>query len=83
VKSDFAWWDTRINHSSYEQNASEEFKQAWRENAVMNFNGVLYLLANRDPDLLKPPGIYYIEARMKMSEGEKKAGRYIFYAEPR
>jgi len=83
TRSDFAWWDTRINHSSWEENASEEFKKAWRENDVMNFNGVLYILANRNADLLQPPGVYYVEARFKMRDGEKKAGRYVFYAEPR
>lgn len=82
-KSDFTWWDTKINHSAWEKNASEEFKTAWRESHIMNFNGVLYILANRDADLLKPPITYYMEARFSMPEGEKTIGRYVFYAQPR
>jgi hypothetical protein len=80
-KSDFTYWDTKINHSSYEEHASEEFKAQWNENYLMNCDGVLYVLANRDAALLAPPGVFYVEAVFRMGDKEKKVGRYVQYAQ--
>ncbi len=82
-KSDVRYWDTRINHSSYEKHPSDETKKLWFDNYFMNFDGVLYVLANRDINLLAPPGIYYVEAVFTLKNKEKKAGRYVQYAEAR
>ncbi len=82
-KSDFTYWDTRVNHSSYEKNPSDELKKQWADNSVMNVAGVLYVLANGEMELLSPPNTYYIEAVFTLKGREKKAGRYVQYAQAR
>lgn len=82
-KSDFTYWDTRINHSAYEKHASEELKREWAENTHMNFDGILFVLVNRDVELLRQPGAYYIEAVFTLRNREKKTGRWVQYAEAR
>jgi len=83
IKSDLEWWDTRINHGAYERSASDQVKRQWSQNWYFNFDGVLYVLVNRDVGLLEPPGVYYVEAQFKNRDKQKKTGRYVRYAEPR
>ncbi|MHC4713773.1 MAG: hypothetical protein ACYTAN_10970 [Planctomycetota bacterium] len=82
-RSDFTYWDTRINHSSYQKHASDELRKRWAENNIMNCGGILYVLANSNVELLSPPNAYYVEAVFTLKGKEKKVGRYVQYAQAR
>jgi len=81
-QSDFKYWDTKIN-STYEQVTSDNARAAWAENNYMNCEGVMYVLANPDMELLAPPGVYYVEATFTLKNTVKKAGRFVQYAQLR
>lgn len=81
-KSDFKYWDTKVN-SPYEEIVSDEARALWASEYYMNYDGILYILANRDIESLTPPGVYYIEATFKARDKEKKVGRFVQYAELR
>jgi len=81
-QSDFKYWDTRIN-CVYDKVVSDDVRAAWKDNYYMNSSGVLYILANRDVDLLTPPGAFYVEATLTLKDKVKKVGRFVQYAELR
>jgi hypothetical protein len=81
-KSDFKYWDTKIS-SMYEKLPADAARKAWSDEYYMNNDGALYFLANRDINLLAPPGTWYIEASFKMGDKEKKIGRFVQYSELR
>ena len=81
-KSDFKYWDTRIS-SMYEKTAPDDARKAWADQYYMNNDGILYVLVNRDIDMLTPPGVYYVEASFTVGDKQKKVGRFVQYAELR
>jgi len=82
-KSDFKTWDASVNHATYEEYASDQLKEAWRRHDCFNYDGVLFVLANRDVELLRPPGVFYVRATLRVGEREREIGRYVQYAEAR
>ena len=49
----------------------------------MNYDGIIYVLANRDINLLTPPGVYFVEAKLTCGDRQKTVGRFVQYAELR
>ena len=82
LRSDFKYWDTKVN-TTYETIASDDEKNLWAREYAMNNDGILYILANRGIDTLAPPGVYYVEAVLTVQDRQKKVGRFVQYAELR
>jgi hypothetical protein len=81
-KSDFKYWDSRVS-GGYEKIPSDAARSAWESFEHMNYDGIIYVLANRDINLLAPPGVYFVEARLTCGDRQKTVGRFVQYAELR